>query len=126
MKVVGIKESRHFHMIVEDPTGERHDVPIDETTYNHMRQLHAHRAVSGSNGGNEQSVAAIAGGGDWMNMLMERESGGGSVEAAEFVDQRSKEDLLSKVGYLSEEDDEEDPGEFHSALADDEEGAPQI
>lgn len=112
MRVIGVKESRQYHMILVDAAGDKHEVPIDENTYLHMRQLHAHRLplpVAPSNGGsNEAAVAAIASGGPgWLEMLQGR---GESVE---------EEEPSQEIGVA------DDPGEYHSAL-DEEEGAPQI
>ena len=111
MRVIGVKESRQYHMVVVDAAGDQHDVPIDENTYLHMRQLHAHRMplpVAPSNGGgNEAAVAAIASGGPgWLEMLQ-----GGTESVEEELSQETS--------------GSDDPGEYHSAL-DEEEGAPQI
>ena len=99
-------------MVVEDLAGEQHEVPIDENTYLHMRQLHAHRTplpVAPANGGSdEDAVAAIAGGGaGWLELLQNR---GASI-------------AVEPPQEVTEESD--DPGEYHSVL-DEEEGAPQI
>lgn len=127
MKVIGVKETRHFQMVIEDVSGERHEVPIDENTYNHMRQLHARRmpVAVPNNGDNEAAVAAIAGGEEWLEMLQNRV---GESEVTGTVDRHpDPQDLRAKVGFgvVDDDDEEEDPGEFHSAL-DEEEGAPQI
>ena len=114
MRVLGVKESRLYHMVVEDNAGDQHEVPIDENTYLHMRQLHAHRLplpLAPANGGSdEDAVAAIASGGaGWLELLHNR---GASIAVEPPAPQE-----------LTEESD--DPGEYHSVM-DEEEGAPQI